>query len=175
MLGFAQRNPASSYKCEPMDRTWKVYGILVVLGGLLFGNPAGFSNAGSPSEPTAAAVLSAPSADPTLHEAAPPPDRPWHRVARDPLQRAKDLLAAIQQRGGHVLPGYIGGQVFQNREGRLPHGHYREYDVNPTVRGRPRDAERIVIEQETGTVYYTSDHYRTFISLTERPWPQNRH
>jgi ribonuclease T1 len=175
MLGFAQRNPAPSYECEPMDRTWKIYGILVVLGGLLFGNPTGFSNAGSPSEPTTAAVLSAPSAGPAPHGATPPPDRPWQRVAKDPLQKAKDLLAAIQQHEGNALPGYVGGGVFQNRERRLPRGDYREYDVNPKVRGRPRDAERIVIEQYTGTAYYTSDHYRTFIPLTERPWPQNRH
>lgn len=59
--------------------------------------------------------------------------------------------------------------MFQNRERRLPPGHYREYDVNPKVRGRSRDAERIVIEQDTGRAYYTGNHYRTFIPLTETP------
>jgi len=92
-----------------------------------------------------------------------------HQVTKDPLQKAKDLLEAIQQHEGKALPGYIGGRVFQNRERRLPRGHYREYDVNPKIRGRARDAERIVIEQDSGKAYYTGDHYRTFIPLTEIP------
>jgi ribonuclease T1 len=80
-------------------------------------------------------------------------------------QRARDLLKQLQARDGTPLPGYIGGRAFQNRERRLPKGRYREYDVNPKVRGRSRDAERIVIEQRTGKAYYTGDHYRTFVPL----------
>ncbi len=94
-----------------------------------------------------------------------PLDQQLHRVAKDPLQKAKDLLEAIQQHEGKALPGYIGGGAFQNRERRLPRGHYREYDVNPKIRGRSRDAERIVIEQDTGKAYYTADHYVTFTPL----------
>jgi hypothetical protein len=37
--------------------------------------------------------------------------------------------------------------------------------VNPKVHGRSRDAERIVIEQDTGKAYSTGDHYRAFIPL----------
>ena len=150
-----------------MDRTWKVYGILVVIGGLLFSGPTGSPNAGSTSEPTvpSASVPSVQSAGPALHDAAPPLARQSHRVAKDPLQKSKDLLEAIQQHEGNALPGYIGGKVFQNRERRLPRGRYREYDVNPKIRGRSRDAERIVIEQDTGRAHYTGDHYRTFIPL----------
>lgn len=80
-------------------------------------------------------------------------------------QKARDLLKKLQERAGAPLPGYIGGREFQNRERRLPRGRYREYDVNPKQRGRPRDAERIVIEQLTQKAYYTPDHYRTFIPL----------
>jgi guanyl-specific ribonuclease Sa len=154
-----------------MDRTWKLYGILVVLAGLLFGGPTGSSNASSSYEPTVppASVPSVQSAAQVLHDATPPLDRQLHRAAKDPLQKAKDLLKAIQQHGGNALPGYIGGRVFQNRERRLPPGHYREYDVNPKRRGRSRDAERIVIEQDTGRAYYTGNHYRTFIPLNETP------
>jgi ribonuclease T1 len=150
-----------------MDRTWKLYGILVVLAGL-FG---GASNAGSSHEPTIppASVSSVQSAAPALHDATPSLDRQIHRAAKDPLQKAKDLLEAIQQHGGNALPGYIGGKVFQNRERRLPSGHYREYDVNPKIHGRSRDAERIVIEQDTGKAYYTGNHYRTFIPLNQTP------
>jgi ribonuclease T1 len=82
-----------------------------------------------------------------------------------PPQKARDLLTQLQERGGTPLPGYIGGRDFQNRERRLPQGHYREYDVNPKIQGRSRDAERIVIERRTGKAYYTGDHYRTFIPL----------
>jgi len=79
--------------------------------------------------------------------------------------KAQDLLKRLQERDGAPLPGYIGGREFQNRERRLPRGHYREYDVNPKIRGRSRDAERLVIEQRTGKAYYTGDHYRTFTPL----------
>lgn len=80
-------------------------------------------------------------------------------------QKAYDLLNRVEARNGAPLPGYVGGRDFQNRERRLPWGRYREYDVNPKLRGRGRDAERLVIEQRTGKAYYTGDHYRTFIPL----------
>ncbi len=153
-----------------MDRTWKIYGTLAVLGGLLFG-PAGTLNASSSTEPTvpSASIPSGQSAAPALHDATPALDRRLHRVAKGPPQKAKDLLEAIQHHERNALPGYIGGRAFQNRERRLPRGHYREYDVNPKIRGRPRDAERIVIEQDTGRAYYTDNHYRTFMPLNEIP------
>ena len=153
-----------------MDRTWKIYGIFVVLCGLLFG-PTGTPSASSSYEPivSSASIPSDQSAASALHDATPPLDRQLHRVAKDPPQKAKDLLEAIQQHEGKALPGYIGGRAFQNRERRLPLGHYREYDVNPKMRGRPRDAERIVIEQDTGRAYYTDNHYRTFMPLYEIP------
>lgn len=80
-------------------------------------------------------------------------------------QKARALLQTLQDRQGEPPPGYVGGRTFQNRERRLPKGRYREYDVNPKQPGRPRDAERIVIEQKTGKAYYTNDHYQTFIPL----------
>jgi len=82
-----------------------------------------------------------------------------------PPEKAYDLLTQLEKRGGRPLPGYVGGRDFQNRERRLPPGRYREYDLNPKIRGRGRDAERIVIEQRTGKAYYTGDHYRTFVPL----------
>lgn len=154
-----------------MDRTWKTCGILVVLGGLLVGGPTSSPNAGSSPEttPPSASVLSVQPAEQALHDAPQHLDRHVHRAAKDPLQKAKDLLEAIQQHEGKALPGYIGGRVFENRERRLPPGHYREYDVNPKIRGRSRDAERVVIEQDIGRAYYTGNHYRTFMPLNEIP------
>ena len=90
---------------------------------------------------------------------------PPARTERKAPDKAYALLQALQERNGDALPGYVGGKTFQNRERRLPHGRYREYDVNRRVRGRPRDAERLVIEQDTGKAYYTNDHYRTFVPL----------
>lgn len=95
----------------------------------------------------------------------PPAETDDNTPAITPPQKARDLLALLQERGGAPLPGYVGGRDFQNRERRLPRGRYREYDVNPKIRGRTRDAERIVIERRTGKAYYTGDHYRTFIPL----------
>ena len=80
-------------------------------------------------------------------------------------QKAYDLLEHLKRREGIPLPGYVGGQTFQNRERRLPHGRYREYDVDRKIPGRSRGAERLVIEQDTGKAYYTADHYRSFIPL----------
>ena len=79
--------------------------------------------------------------------------------------KAYALLEVLRQRNGDPLAGYVGGKVFQNRERRLPLGRYKEYDVNRTIPGRSRDAERLVIEQDTGKAYYTDDHYRTFFPL----------
>ena len=84
---------------------------------------------------------------------------------RKALDKAYALLEALKRRNGDTLPGYVGGKVFQNRERRLPRGRYKEYDVNRRVPGHSRDAERLVIEQDTGKAYYTNDHYRTFLPL----------
>jgi ribonuclease T1 len=80
-------------------------------------------------------------------------------------QNARDLLQTIQGRHGEPPPGYVGGRTFHNRERHLPKGRYREYDVNPKLRGLPRGRERIVIEERTGKAYYTRDHYRTFVPM----------
>ncbi|MCC6141700.1 MAG: ribonuclease [Nitrospira sp.] len=105
-------------------------------------------------------------AEPLIQSSPTPPAVAQGRGAASmaPL-KAQDLLKRLQERDGAPLPGYIGGRDFQNRERRLPRGRYREYDVNPKIRGRSRDAERLVIEQRTGKAYYTGDHYRTFTPL----------
>lgn len=56
----------------------------------------------------------------------------------------------------------IGGDVFGNREGKLPKQKgkkYYEADVN--YRGGRRNSERIIFTKD-GEIYYTSDHYNTF-------------
>ncbi|MFE4061685.1 ribonuclease domain-containing protein [Streptomyces sp. NPDC059096] len=56
-----------------------------------------------------------------------------------------------------------GSNVYGNRSGDLPRqGSYREYDVNPRTPGTHRDAERLVRDPDTHTVWYTGDHYDNF-------------
>ncbi|MEU5049012.1 ribonuclease domain-containing protein [Streptomyces sp. NPDC021096] len=60
-----------------------------------------------------------------------------------------------------------GGNIHRNLSGHLPAtGHYREYDVTPRPPGRRRDAERLVRDPGTRTVWYTADHYRNFRKIT---------
>ena len=90
---------------------------------------------------------------------------PESSLERRAPEKAYRLLDALKRRNGNPLPGYVGGKPFQNRERRLPNGRYKEYDVNRRVPGHSRDAERLVIEQDSGKAYYTDDHYRTFVPL----------
>ncbi len=71
---------------------------------------------------------------------------------------------------GRAPEGYVGGRRWENRERRLPlDGSYREYDVNPKVRGVNRGAERIIVESASGKGWYTGDHYRTFTPIPQQP------
>lgn len=60
-----------------------------------------------------------------------------------------------------VLPGRaIGGDIFGNRERKLPTGkRYFEADLNYHCGNRGKDR---LVYSETGEVYLTKDHYRTF-------------
>jgi guanyl-specific ribonuclease Sa len=120
--------------------------------------PASGSVAGQPPE-GGSPPPAPPASTPTLRPGA------VGQAAPAALDRARDVLAAIEKRDGAPLPGYVGGREFHNRERRLPAGRYREYDVHPRVVGRDRGPERLVIEQNTGRAYYTDNHYRTFVPL----------
>jgi ribonuclease T1 len=68
------------------------------------------------------------------------------------------------RRTGEAPEGYVGGRIFENREGRLPsNGDYREFDVDP--HHGPRNAERIIIEWNTKKAWYTGDHYQSLVPL----------
>lgn len=59
------------------------------------------------------------------------------------------------------------GATFGNREGLLPEqpsGYYREYTV-PTPEADDRGSRRLVTGQG-GEVYYTADHYDSFVRVT---------
>lgn len=58
----------------------------------------------------------------------------------------------------------IGGDRYYNREGKLPGGYtYYECDID-TLYSSKRGAKRLVFTY-SGRIYYTSDHYDTFIRL----------
>lgn len=77
---------------------------------------------------------------------------------------ARDTLALIE-RGG-PFPYRQDGAVFQNRERRLPRkpaGYYHEYTVE-TPGSDDRGARRI-IAGGAGELFYTADHYDTFVQV----------
>jgi ribonuclease T1 len=87
------------------------------------------------------------------------------RVAQLPAE-ARQTLALI--RAGGPFPYARDGAVFSNREGQLPkrkRGYYHEYTVK-TPGARDRGARRIVAGQ-SGELFYTDDHYRSFRRILE--------
>lgn len=82
----------------------------------------------------------------------------------------KEEARALGWEGGSVeayAPGCaIGGDVFGNREELLPEAEGRTYyecDVN-TAGMSSRGAERLVYSDD-GLIYYTPDHYESFILM----------
>ena len=59
----------------------------------------------------------------------------------------------------------IGGDVFTNAGGSLPEGEdYRECDI-ATLHAKSRGAKRVVYSIDDWDVYYTEDHYETFVQI----------
>ncbi len=56
----------------------------------------------------------------------------------------------------------IGGDVFTNRQGILPHINSKYIECDIDANGTSRGAKRIVYSTEDYKVYYTEDHYSTF-------------
>ena len=90
------------------------------------------------------------------------PDRAWQTLGHIDAGDWPDAAEA---------PGTRGGDVFRNREGRLPDHDddgarigYREWDVNPKAPNRGRDAERIVTGGDE-SAWYTGDHYDSFTRM----------
>jgi len=88
------------------------------------------------------------------------------RIGSKIPSKVDDVLVHVRKTG-KAPDGYVGGRVFGNREGILPpSGRYREYDVDPAPgSGSSRNAERIVIDENSGQAWYTADHYKTFVEI----------
>jgi ribonuclease T1 len=81
------------------------------------------------------------------------------------LPREAAATYRLIQQGG-PFPFDRDGVVFHNAEGHLParpRGYYHEYTV-PTPGSPDRGARRIVVG-DGGEVYYTGDHYRSFVRV----------
>ena len=84
--------------------------------------------------------------------------------------KVKNIVQQIKDNKGVPPKGYKGGKTYKNiplEEGaqKLPEGvNYKEYDINPYIKGQNRGAERIVIGDD-GSVWYTDDHYYTFTQI----------
>ncbi|PSB29038.1 ribonuclease domain-containing protein [Stenomitos frigidus] len=77
---------------------------------------------------------------------------------------ARTTIQLIRQGGPFPYPK--DGTVFRNRERLLPQaaiGYYREYTVKTPGR-RDRGARRIITGQQ-GEIYYTGDHYASFVRV----------
>ena len=61
---------------------------------------------------------------------------------------------------------YFGEQLGSTYDSNGNQIKYYEYDVNNRIQGMPRDGERFV-RDDTGNIYYTNDHYRTFIQILD--------
>jgi len=72
----------------------------------------------------------------------------------------RQTLAGIES--GSIQPR----DTFQNREGRLPpkpRGYYREF-VHPTAGVSDAGSQRVV-QGKGGELFYSADHYETFVAL----------
>jgi guanyl-specific ribonuclease Sa len=128
-----------------------------------------------PAEPAPVSTpRSAPRAAETMPAAPVSRDAPPPIAWDDPaLERQVALVIDSMDRTGHPPAGVAqGGRhggtrgVFENAEGRLPReagGYYTETDVWPRGEGG-RGARRLIFGRG-GEVYYTADHYRTFVRV----------
>jgi len=86
------------------------------------------------------------------------------QFAAEERQAVDDTIALLK--AGGPFPYRKDGSEFSNREGRLPQegpGYYREYTV--ATPGSPDRGARRIVSGQAGEIYYTRDHYQTFIRL----------
>ena len=82
-----------------------------------------------------------------------------------------DLGSALKStldriKAGTKFPHRNDGSIFTNKEGLLPikpEGYYKEF-VHPTPGSKGAGLQRIVTGRN-GEIYYTPDHYKTFINI----------
>ena len=91
------------------------------------------------------------------------------------LASTYDTYDYITTHNGSPMLGYKGGAEFLNdiKDGSpvLPQQYapFKECDIHPKLPGIDRGAERIIIGTDSPQpVWYTPDHYRTFVPFDPR-------
>ena len=94
----------------------------------------------------------------------------WLVAARHVRNALPDALVAVPAAAVGALPWLAGrfadGTTFQNRERRLParlSGYYKEY-IHPTPKLSGPGPQRVIVGKD-GDVWYTPDHYKTFVRI----------
>lgn len=88
------------------------------------------------------------------------------------IEKAHSMLGKLAKTKMMSPPaGYKGGSAYTNVGGRFPRTDeagnpvtYKEWDVNPLVKGVNRGTERILTGTD-GSAYYTDDHYKSFLQF----------
>lgn len=85
-------------------------------------------------------------------------------------QKVYEVLTYVHE-NGRAMNGYAGGRRFGNFENLLPKTdasgrsiQYREWDVNPKIRGQNRGTERLITGSDN-RAYFTNDHYNSFTEV----------
>ena len=121
---------------------------------------------GSASLSPTARTSTRPSAGATRAGGARDPETGLRTVALSDLPREAQATVALVDRGG-PFPYTQDGVTFANRERELPahpRGWYREYTVR-TPGERDRGPRRIVTGDDDRLVFYTADHYASFLRV----------
>lgn len=136
--------------------------------------PDGFSprkpdsqESGLPPAPSASDEEPLPEATNTAEQSSIQPDDAFEAdSAIDPeVRRTLERIAT-----GGPYPYRQDDTVFVNREGRLPKqslGYYREFTVKTP--GADDRGPRRIVRGKRGELYFTEDHYRTFVRIDDRP------
>lgn len=95
------------------------------------------------------------------------PAPPTSGLAQLPVEERHAVQATVALiKAGGPFPYAKDGSTFGNREDLLPQksaGYYREYTVETP--GSPDRGARRIVAGRDGEIYYTRDHYRSFVRI----------
>lgn len=145
-----------------------VVGLVAVLVGLVGpgGSDAVPAGSSTPARPVPGAGPDGPSS-PAARPAGRDPESGLRVVALGDLPREAQQTVALIDQGG-PFPYSQDGVTFGNYEKVLPahpRGWYREYTVR-TPGERDRGPRRIVTGDDDRQLFYTGDHYASFVRVT---------
>ncbi|WP_156300580.1 ribonuclease domain-containing protein [Streptobacillus canis] len=84
-------------------------------------------------------------------------------IREDIPEEVYEVIKKIEKNKFNPPKGVRGNRKWLNRDSKLPIEYeYREFDIHPKI--NDRNKIRIVFGSD-GSIYYTVDHYETFIKL----------